>query len=177
MARTQNTAGEIVEVWEAMTSGTVYVAVFDKRDDRYVMTSVSGRSGAKKLRIPRDDRIYNQERIPEENVHLDPFQNGQLRRVDDGPVDDSLTAASQLTDADLAELLALKDKDLFGAEIERIKSELILRRLQSVAETDGAKWQLDAIQTAVRERYPVGGTQRTAREIFEEERRAQLGVS
>lgn len=174
--RVEEPGERIIEVWEITTPGTVYVATYDKRDERYVQSSVSGTNGARRLRISRDDREYNQERIPEENVHLDPFLNGQLRRVDTGPEDSRLGRNSTLSNDDLKEILSLTDHDLFESTVKDVAGELMLRRLLSIAEDQATRWQYDVVNELVRERYPVGGQQRTARELFEEERLTQLGI-
>lgn len=178
MARPVGTSDDqVTEEWLITTPSTVYVSTYDRRDDRYVQTMVSGTQGARKLRITRQDRVYNQERIPEENIHLDPFLNGQLRRVDKGPVDETLDVRNHLDTADLQELLKLTDKGVFAETVADISSELVLRRLLALAEDEGTAWQLEALRDSLKERYPIGGAQRTVREMHEEERRQRIGIN
>ena len=49
------------------------------------------------------------------------------------------------------------------------ESELILRRLAEMSEKMGTLVQVEALRDLVHERYPIGGTQRTVREMLEAE--------
>ncbi len=157
----------IVETWEVMIEGTVWVHVYDRRDDRYVKQRVGGREGSRRIHITRDDRKYNQERLPDENKGLDPFTNGALRLVDSATRDESLDTRYHMTPADIAELLEIKDEDLFREAVEAIESELIVRRLRALAETDGTVAQNSVLREVCEARWPIGGTQKSVREMIE----------
>jgi len=154
-----------VETWETTGEGTVWVWIYDKREDKYVPQRVGGRAGSRRLRIRRDDRKYNQEQIVEENRQLDPFTNGMLRLVEGG--DDSIDATYHWTLEDYQNLLNLRDEDTFKAEVEEIESELIVRRLKDVAEKHGQLWQVDFLRDLIDERYRVGGTQKTVQQMID----------
>lgn len=154
-----------VETWEMTGEGTVWVWVFDRREDKYITQRVGGRAGSRRLRLRRDDRKYNQEQIVEENRLLDPFTNGMLRLVDGG--DESVDTTYHWLLDDYKNLLNLKDEDTFKAEASEIASELVLRRLRDVAEKFGQLWQVDYLRDLIDERYKIGGTQKSVRAMIE----------
>lgn len=154
-----------VETWETTGEGTVWVWVYDKREDRYVSQRVGGRAGSRRLRIRRDDRKYNQEQVVEENKQHDPFTNGMLRLVEGG--DETVNTQYHWTLDDYQQLLNLKDEDTFKSEVEEIDSELIIRRLKEVAEKHGQLWQVDFLRDLIEERYRVGGTQKTVQQMID----------
>lgn len=174
MARPKiNDDDSTVESWEITTGGTVWVWTYDRREDRYKKTRVGGRSGSKRLHISRDDRKFNQEAVVDEMAHHDPFTNGTLRLLDASTRDDTLNQRYHLTQEDLLALLEVKDEDLFKGEINDITSELILRRLYSLAEKHAQVWQLEFVRDLIEARYKAGGTQRTVREMIEAGERIQ----
>ncbi len=156
-----------VETWESAIPGAVYVWVYDKREDRYVKQAVGGRSASRRLHITRDDRKYNQELIPVENTALDPFTNGALRFVTAASRDESLDVRYHFTDEELGQVFELRDLANFNEAIRDIDSELILRRLSDMSETIGTVAQVEALKDLLRERYPIGGTQKSVREMIE----------
>lgn len=156
-----------IETWEAAIAGSVYVWVYDRREDRYIKQGVGGRSASRRLHITRDDRKYNQEQIPVENESLDPFTNGALRFVSAATRDESLDMRYHYTDDELAQMFDLRDLDNFRDAVEDIKSELILRRLADMSETAATLGQVEIIKEILNERYPIGGTQKTVREMIE----------
>ncbi len=157
---------KLVETWESTISGSTWVFTYDRRNDNYVPTRVGG-EGAKRLRITRDDRKYNQERIPDENRGHDPFTNGALRLVDTANRDEPLDIRYHYTDAELAEMFEVRDDTLFQDAIEDIESELIIRRMMAMAEKLGTIAQTTALKETAEKRWPIGGTQRTVREMME----------
>lgn len=161
---------EIIESWEITTGGTVWVWTRDARNPGHMQkTRVGGRAGgSRRLRISRDERRYNEEQIIEEMNEHNPFKNGSLKLVssDDKPADD-VDTTYHLDQADMLALLEVKDEETFKSEIEAIKSELIMRRLYMIAEKNATMAQLTIIREIVDERYKVGGTQRTVREMIE----------
>lgn len=168
MARPQaKPADQVIETWEILIAGTIYVWIYDKRDDRYRSQKVSGTSGSSRLHLTRDDRKYNQEILPVENRHLDVFTNGALRLVESSERDEHLDIRYHYTDADLAEMFEVRDPELFLQAVSEIDSELILRRLVAMAEDKATVAQNTALKELVAERYPIGGTQATVREMIE----------
>ncbi len=157
----------IVETWEVTTPGTVYLWQYDRRDDRYKQTRLGGKTASRRLYITRDDRKYNQEQIPMENVGLDPFTNGNLRLVSSETRDENLDTRYHLTDSDLGEILELRDIEAFMDAVSDIQSELIIRRLVALAEKNGTAEQNSALRDLCEQRYPIGGTQKTVREMIE----------
>lgn len=158
---------KVVETWESAIEGTVWVWVYDRREDRYQKQAVGGRSASKRLHITRDDRKYNQEQIPVENSTHDPFTNGALRFIDAATRDESLDMRYHFTDTELAQVFELRDQDLFVEAVRGFESELILRRLGAMSEKLGTLVQVEAIRDLIQERYPIGGTQRSVREMIE----------
>ena len=157
----------VIETWELAFPGMVSVWVYDRRDDQYKKQYVGARSGSKTLHISRDDRKYNQELIPDENRSLDPFLNGQLRLLGSADRDESLDVRNHLSNADLLAMFEVREVDLFNDLIEGITSEVILNRLRDLAETSATLAQSQALRDLIQKRYPVGGTQRTVREMLE----------
>src|SRR4051812_28214030 len=94
----------IMETWEIAVPGTVYVWVYDKRDDSYRKQHVGGKSGSARLHITRGDRKYNQEQIPVENRALDPFTNGALRLIESAERDEALDIRYHYTNEQLVEM-------------------------------------------------------------------------
>lgn len=163
---------KVVETWQIETAGSVYVWSYDRRDDRYTTVAIGGR-GSKRAHLSRDDRKYNQELIPVENRHLDPFTNGTLRLIDAATRDESLDMRYHLTDEDLRQLFEVREPSLFLEGISAIESELVLRRLADMADENGTVVQAEALKELIRERYPIGGTQTAVREMLEAGERLQ----
>lgn len=168
-----------VETWEVTGDFTVWVWKRDVRNPGQMeKTRVGGRAGgSRRLRLSTDERRYNEEQIVEENSALNPFKNGLLRLVDRGDA-----AQTDLEDVDetyhwdkeqYGAFFEIRDPDLFKSEAVAITSELILRRLYMMGEKTATMDQLQILRDIIEERYKAGGTQRTVREIMEEE--AKLG--
>lgn len=157
----------VVETWESEIAGTVWVWLYDRRDDKYIKQAVGGRSASRRLHITRDDRKYNQELVPPENRQHDPFTNGALRLVEAMTRDETLDMRYHLTDEDLKAFFEVRDDELFLEAVQALESELVMRRLEAVAEKEGTVSQYEAVKALVRDRYPIGGTQRTVREMIE----------
>jgi hypothetical protein len=166
MARSAQPDEKVIETWEITTEGTIWVWVYDRREDRYVKQRVGGRQGSRRLHISTDDRRYNQENVVDEMKDHDPFINGALRLVSADRPDD-IDSTYHLTADDLRSLLSIRDMALFEEEVRGIRSELIVRRLLEVAETDGTMGQVTFIRELIQQRYKVGGTQRTVQEMIE----------
>ncbi len=158
---------QVVETWEVLTEGVLHVWAYDRREDRYVTESLGGDQGSMRLHITRDDRKYNQERVPIENKGLDPFTNGALRLVASETRDENLDTRYHLDDKDLTEIFEIRDADLFMEAVTGFTSELMLRRMQALGEQVGTQEQNRRLRELIDERYPIGGTQRTVREMLE----------
>jgi hypothetical protein len=156
-----------IETWESVIAGTVFLWVYDRRDDRYHQQAVGGRSAPKRIYMSRDDRKYNQEQVPDENQGLDPFTNGSLRLVAAQTRDENLDERYHRTDSELTELFEVRNLDLFKEAIEDITSELILRRLVALSDENATQAQAEVLKDLVTSRYPIGGTQKTVREMIE----------
>lgn len=168
MTRPDTTADDkTIETWETAIAGTVFVWVYDRREDRYHQQSIGGRSGSRRLHITRDDRKYNQEALPIENQHLDPFTNGALRLIGAGSRDETLDTRYHYTDEDLAQMFEIRDPELFMEAVTNVRSELVLRRIQAMCETKGTSAQSEAMREFMSTTYPIGGTQKTVREMIE----------
>lgn len=148
-----------VEVWECQTKATVWVYQSDPRDPSgYRQIRIGGPNGTKRARISRDDREFTQEQVLDENAHLDPFRNGQLKRVD-GASNEGI-----LTDEDLEELLTLGE-EAFAETVEEMDSELSVRRLRDLVEAKGTVPQYHVINDLIERKYKVGYPQKTVREM------------
>lgn len=168
MTRPQTKAADqIVETWETSSPGTTWVWVYDRREDKYVEQRVGGREGSGRIHLSRDDRKYNQERVPIENRMLDPFTNGALRLVEASERDEALDIRYHYSDADLMDMFEVRDENLFADLILEIESELIIRRLLAMAEKAGTQAQTKTLRDTCDERWPIGGTQKTVREMIE----------
>lgn len=148
-----------MEIWEITIPGTVFVSVRDPRlPGGWKQTSVSGK-GNKKLTISKDEREFNEEQLPEGNIHLNPFRNGILlcRQGE-------LAEAKQYTDEELTAFLELDEAD-FKDAFEALPTEVLHRRLLAIAEKKATVQQHALLKDFVDEKYRVGGTQRTVREM------------
>lgn len=167
MPRPVNENSSIVETWEITTNGTAWVYIYDRRNDTYSKQRVGGRGGSKKLHINRDDRIFNQEQVVDENKHLDVFTNGMLRFIsaNDGSEPDVVLKWA-FTEEQMLELFTIKDSALFEETVREIESELALRRLTSLAEKEATNAQYTFLRDLIEERYKVGGTQRAVADML-----------
>jgi hypothetical protein len=161
----------VIETWETLTDGTVWVWVKDARTGTMIKRRLGGKSGGtRSVNITADERRYNQEQVVEENKAEDPFTNGALKLKSTAHASD-VDTTYHLTNDDLRELLAIRDQATFEGEVEQITSELILRRLKDIAESDATIAQYTYVRDLVDKRYRSGGTQATVREMLEEESR------
>jgi hypothetical protein len=163
-----NENDQAIETWEITFPGSASVWVYDKREDTYRKQVVSRHSGSKMLHITRDDRKYNQELTPIENKHLDVFTNGQMRLLgSSADRDENLDIRNHLSDDQLVEMFEIRDPDLFRDLLDSQTSEVILRRMASIADQHATVTQSEILREVISERYPIGGTQRTVREMLE----------
>lgn len=162
-----NPADAVIETWEIAFPGTVWVWVYDRREDQYKKQAVGGRAGSKTIHLTRDDRKYNQELIPDENRSLDPFTNGLLRLLGSADRDESLDVRNHYSAEDLVAMFEVRDPDLFREAMEALTSEVVLRRLANLADDHATVTQGAILRDIIAARYPVGGTQATVREMIE----------
>ena len=158
---------EVIETWEIVSEGTVWVWTRDVRRPGYMQkTRVGGKAGgSRRLRITRDERRYNEEQIIEEMREWNPFRNGALKMIASrGEIPDDVDTTYHLDNGDLLALFDLKDEELFRAEIEAVRSELVLRRLYMIAEKAATVAQLAVVKETIEGRFGVGGTQQSIRE-------------
>jgi hypothetical protein len=161
----------VIETWETLTEGTVWVWVKDARTGSMVKRRLGGKAGGtRSVHLTADERRYNQEQVVEENISEDPFTNGSLKLKNTTHASD-VDTTYHLTNDDLRELLAIRDQKTFEGEVASITSELILRRLKDIAESEATIAQYQFVRDTVDERYRSGGTQATVREMLEEESR------
>lgn len=150
-----------VEIWEATTEAVVFVAVRDTINGGWKHKKVT-QQGSRRIQLTVEERRYNQDNIPEENMNLDPFSNGQLICVQG-----DAKAPNHLTDEDLISVLTLEDDDEFEAAVADFESEVIIRRLLNLAQTKASHVRFEYIRDLVDERYRVGGTQRTVQAMMD----------
>lgn len=149
------------ETWEVTIPGAVWVYRYDKRNRSYAQVKVGGPSGPKRVRITADDREYTQEQIIDENKSMDPFLNGMLVKIVKGK-----RVGPGLSDEDIREYL-VEDIEQFEELVRAIDSEIVIRRLRDVVEEHGTVRQFELVREVIEEKWKVGGTQRTVREMIE----------
>jgi hypothetical protein len=155
-------AGKAQEIWETTTGGTVYVNVRDPRNpEGWTRRKVGGR-GSKRITVSVEEREFNQELVQYENEHLDPFRNGTLIRVSPK---DTERGENERSDAQLIDLLKIDDDDRFAAEVRAITSEVVARRLLTLAAKHTSMLRHQVIQDVVDERYRIGKTSQVVREL------------
>jgi hypothetical protein len=166
--------GTDVETWESVKgTGTVWLWIYNSRDRQYQKTKLGGPAGgARRIRISRADRQYNEEQILEENWGLNPFRNGMLRLVSPSQ-DETLDLSNQFTDDQLLRFFDVRDEVPFEANVRAVTSELVIRRLKDLAERAATLGQLAVLKAIIDERYRTGGTQKAMREYFAEEAKTQ----
>ncbi|MEN9793037.1 MAG: hypothetical protein RL330_1115, partial [Actinomycetota bacterium] len=116
-----------------------------------------------RIQITREERRYNQDMISEENIAFDPFSNGQLICVQGEAM-----GSNQFTDDDLITILGLEDDDGFEEAIREVESEVVVRRLLGLAETNTTHARFEFIRDLVDTRYRVGGTQKTVQQMYDD---------
>lgn len=161
-------AREVSEIWEATTEGTTWVSVRNTRVPGAWTERRVGGKGSKRLTITVEEREFNQEALPYENKHMDPFTNGLLVRI--SPKETTRTQY-ELVDDDLLEKLAIKDDAAFADYMMTVDSEVIIRRLLALARKHSTMARHQAIKEIVDGRYSVGKTSRVVQEAAEDDAR------
>lgn len=154
------------EIWKTTTDGVVWLNVKDPRNPGGWRQQKVGGKGSKRITLSAEEREFNQELIPFENAHLDPFQNGLLVRMNAEE-----RGENEYTDEQLKEMLAVEDEPLFTEQVEAITSEVVLRRLLALAEKIAPLPRLEFVRGVVDARYRVGRTSRVVKEIYEDDER------
>lgn len=156
------------EIWEAATSGTTWVNVRDPRNpDGWVRKKVGGK-GTRRITVTVEEREFNQELVPFEKKHTDPFANGMLLRISPK---EGKRGENEMSDEQLIDLLAISDDALFEKSLNEIQSEVLIRRLLKLAEKHTSMLRYQAVQEVVDTRYHIGKTSKVAREIMEDDAR------
>lgn len=156
------------ETWESTTGGTVWVHLKDARAIGGWRVQKVGGKGTKRLKITVEEREFNQELIPFENAHHDPFTNGLLIRIHPKVVE---RGEYEYTNEQLIEMLAIDSEAVFEEQVKAIDSEVIVRRLLSLAEKHAPLVRYQAVQQLVDDRYRVGKTSRVVREMYADDDR------
>lgn len=134
-----------LETWENVTLGVVWVMGSDHRGaERTVRID-----GGARVKLKTEDREGTEVSKPGNN----PFQNGRLRRVDEGA--DPSQRAAATTDDELREV-ATTDDLYFLREWLTTETELNARRLAAIVKSEklGSYAASDMIRTIVTERFP-----------------------
>ena len=152
-ARDRARADKDAEIWEATTSSHVHVLVRDRVDGGWKQVTVGG-SGSRRLQLTVAERRFNQDLVPDESLGLDPFSNGMLVCVLGGA-----KMPAHLTDADIVALLGGDDEAAFAATVGQVTSEVLLRRMLSLAEAHASHSRFELLRDLVATRYKVGGRQ------------------
>jgi hypothetical protein len=156
------------ETWESTTGAQVWVNVKDPRArDSWMQKSVGGK-GSQRITITVGEREFNEEMVAYENLHLCPFRNGLLIRILPKGVERS---RFELKDEELLLVLQGGEDEQFEEDIEKITSEVILRRLLFLAERNATKWRFEALERVTLTKFPVGKSSQVYREMEAEEAR------
>lgn len=159
------------ETWELQVAGAVWVFRKDGRSGEYRQMKLSGRTGPKRVTLTVDDREYYQSRLRDDRQHYDVFTNGSLVQIDDKG-----NKVGELTDELLGKVLDLEGEAFEEAVVE-IDLELTMRRLYELAQREATVPKVEFIRSIIDERYRVGGTQRSVREMFEDGEVDRLTIS
>lgn len=150
------------ETWEIQVKGGVSLWKKNRRTNEYARVKANGHRGPKRLTLTVDDRLYNEELIPDEAEHLNPFTNGTLALVK------GRSLVGDLTTEKIREYLALDDEEVFREAVQEMDLELTVRRLKEMADQDGKIWQVEIVRDVLEQNWPIGGTQPTVMEMLRE---------
>jgi hypothetical protein len=156
------------EIWESTTGGTTFVNVKDPRNPRAWITKKVGGKGTQRITVTVEERLFNQELVTYENGDHDPFLNGLLVRISPK---DAEKGENEVTDDYLIEQLRDRSDEAFTTYLKSLRSEIVLRRLQSLAERHAPMYRFNEIQTEVDARYPIGKTSRVVSEMMHDDAR------
>lgn len=151
------------EIWETTTGGSTYIHVKDPRNPQgWVLKKVGGR-GSKRITITVEEREFNQDLVPYEKAHHDPFTNGLLVRISPKDV---TRGENEVTDEDLVAYLKEEEDDVFDLYLSSLTSEIVVRRLLELSKRHAPMYRHEQIVSLVDERYRIGKTQKVVEEIF-----------
>lgn len=156
------------EIWESTTGGTTFINIKDPRNPRAWITKKVGGKGTQRITVTVEERMFNQDLVSYENTAQDPFTNGLLVRV--SPKDVS-KGSNEVSDDYLIEQLRDRSDEAFTTYLKSIDSEVVIRRLQALAERHAAMYRFHEIQAEVDARYPVGKTSRVVSEMLNDDAR------
>ena len=142
-----------VEIWESLTDSTTWILVRDHINGGWKHQRVGGR-GARRIQLTVEERRFNQDMVPDENVQLDPFVNGLLKCVQGEG-----SSPNAMDDAKLVALCGLPEDADFFAKAEAIQSEVLLRRLVRVAEKHASNPRYLFVRDLADTRYRVSKSQ------------------
>lgn len=158
-------ADEANEVWEPTTGSAIKVWRRDPRNPTgWKSHRIGGKRGTRRLTITKDEREYNEELVAVENRHINPFRNGSMMCIKG-----ELAEGQQYDDEQLRVLIDLESDETFLKEFSELGSEVLERRLLMQAETHAKKPRYDLIYNTVADKYRVGYTQRSVREMEAED--------
>ena len=163
------TSKKAQEIWEATTGGTTYLHVKDPRNpEGWVQKKVGGK-GTKRITLTVEEREFNQELVPYEKQHVDPFTNGLLVRISPKDVK---KGEKEKTDAELVAIFGLDD-DGFAEALRSplFESEIIARRLFALAEKHATMVRYKAIEALIDDRWSIGKTSKVVAEMENDDSR------
>lgn len=143
-----------VETWETNVAGSTFVYKYNSREDIWHKVNV-GKGGRRQIQVSVDERKYNHNMVDVDNVSLDPFLNGRLRKIA-GAVDESLDLTNQLT-SDQMKAIAEMGIAAFKKKVTAITSELTIRQLIEVCDEYATVKNLSFIKEYLQEKWPLGG--------------------
>jgi hypothetical protein len=160
------TTGKAQEIWECTTDGTTWVHVKDPRNaEGWVQKKVGGK-GTKRITLSVEEREFNQELVAYEKEEHDPFTNGLLVRISPKTVE---RGENELSDTELIEKLGIVDDAAFEADLAKIESEVVVRRLLDLSKRHASMLRHEVIQNLVDDRYKIGKTQKVVKEMVEDD--------
>jgi hypothetical protein len=154
------------EIWESTTGGTTWVQVKDPRVPGGWRQQKVGGKGTQRLQITPEERAFNQELVPYENAHHDPFKNGLLVRTHPKQAE---RGEFELADEQLVEMLAINSDEVFEEQLKTITSEVIVRRLLELSSKHATMARHGAIQDVVDDRYRIGKMSKVVKELYEDD--------
>lgn len=159
------------EVWELVIPGQVFVEVKDPRHrGSYTQRRVGG-NASRRVQLSVEERLFNQGLVAYGHEDQDVFTNGMMIRI--LPKTEE-RGEYELTDAELVTWLTEDDDDQYDALIREVDSEIILRRMLTLAEKKATKWRYDLLENLIRDRYLVSKSSKVA--IEEEVARERAGL-
>lgn len=137
------------EIWELTCDSRVSLEVSNERGGT---KDITAQGTGQVLRITTVDREMAEEVV--RDAELNPFRNGMLIRVDNGP---HTPSPDELSDEELAAMFEL-DNDDFEAVLPNL-SEVNVRRLKAMTvQADVKHQQVQILGQYIEDRYRIGGS-------------------